>query len=178
MRSLCSQIRHRSHGINNRVGLNNSQGSNGISATRKRNVSSDLDFDLETDSSSSEADFQHVSQSSSLHVGLLNEAVLDLKGLCHNMLNVYVINHGASGNLKTCPYCQNEIDTRAEEMTKTLRQKDSEIKRRDEEIANLQSQVHEHYAIQYPISNNIPRKKYIERKKDKRHKIFMRGKFP
>ncbi len=175
MRSLCSQIRHRSHGINNRVGLNNSQGSNGIS--RKRNVSSDLDFDLETDSSSSEADFQHVSQSSSLHVGLLNEAVLDLKGLCHNMLNVYGINPGASGNLKTCPYCQNEIDTRAEEMTKTLRQKDSEIKRRDEEIANLQSQVHEHYAIQYPISNNRERNIMKERKTNGA-KIFMRGKFP
>ena len=43
-------------------------------------------------------------------------------------------------NPQTCPFCHTKAD-KVPEMTLALKQKDLEIKKRDEEIASLQSQV-------------------------------------
>ena len=61
-----------------------------------------------------------------LPLGHLNDIVLELKNLVMNP--------------QTCPFCHTKAD-KVPEMTLALKQKDLEIKKRDEEIASLQSQV-------------------------------------
>ena len=58
-------------------------------------------------------------------MGHLNDIVLELKNLVMNP--------------QTCPFCHTA--DKVPEMTLALKQKDLEIKKRDEEIASLQSQV-------------------------------------
>ena len=55
-------------------------------------------------------------------------------------------------NPQTCPFCHTKAD-KVPEMTLALKQKDLEIKKRDEEIASLQSQVL--YINLFPKGKNL-----------------------
>ena len=80
----------------------------------------------------------HRSSSSTLALGLLNEAVLEVKGLCLNLMN------SGKPSAPSCPLCSSTHGNgkRAnEDMTLALTQKEAQIRKRDEEIASLQSQV-------------------------------------
>lgn len=69
-----------------------------------------------------------------LQIGLLNESVLELKGLCLSILE----------NGKNCCYSQPEtekLEQKSQMMTLALKQKEAELKKKDEEIVALQSQV-------------------------------------
>ena len=126
IRSLCSTIRHQESNLCEQL-------------KRARNHSEDS---LETSSSSSSSS-SHVEEISSLQIGLLNDSVLELKGLCHSLMQ----------NSKNCPFCssstaaaehQQKLQTsqhQSEMMTLALKQKESQLKKKDEEIVSLQSQV-------------------------------------
>ena len=78
---------------------------------------------------------------STLALGLLNEAVLEVKGLCLNLMNSGKPS-GSSGS-SSCPLCSSHGNGKRanEDMTLALKQKEAQIRKRDEEIASLQSQV-------------------------------------
>lgn len=134
IRSLCSTIRHQESNLCEQL-------------KRARNHSEDS---LETSSSSSSS---HVEEISSLQIGLLNDSVLELKGLCHSLMQ----------NSKNCPFCsssgatalehQQKLQTsqhQSEMMTLALKQKESQLKKKDEEIVSLQSQVRIIPICQFP----------------------------
>ena len=93
----------------------------GSSNNTTNNNKSSLVADL---SEASSADF--VQNLHHLPLGHLNDIVLELKSLIMNGSN-------------SCPFCH--TSDKVPEMTLALKQKDLEIKKRDEEIASLQSQV-------------------------------------
>ena len=78
-------------------------------------------------------------QASSLQIGLLNDSVLELKGLCHNMMQ----------NSKNCPFCNNDHHPSTLQQTETmnlkLKQREADMKKKEEEIVSLQSQVSNGY---------------------------------
>ena len=78
---------------------------------------------------------------STLALGLLNEAVLEVKGLCLNLMNSGKPS-GSSGS-SSCPLCSSHGNGKRanEDMTLALKQKEAQIRKREEEIASLQSQV-------------------------------------
>lgn len=110
LRTLCSQMRQRE------------------AKRRQRNMSSTTDDSLETSSSEE----YHLNQRS-IHVGLLNESVLELKGLLHSLLRKDDLICEAMETHRTSETC--------DQMTVALKQNEVDLKRRDEEIANLQSQL-------------------------------------
>jgi hypothetical protein len=111
MQELCSQIRQRS--------------------------SSDSVQDESGDSFASSSSFQMSSGSgnSSIHGGLLKDLIVELKSLLNS--NFQIKN-------KNCSYCSNNgsgMEANGRQFNLALNKSDEEIKRRDEEIALLQSQV-------------------------------------
>ena len=70
-----------------------------------------------------------------MQIGLLNDSVLELKGLCHNMMQ----------NSKNCPFCNNDHPPSTLQQTETmnlkLKQREADMKKKEEEIVSLQSQV-------------------------------------
>ena len=71
-----------------------------------------------------------------MQIGLLNDSVLELKGLCLNMMQ----------NSKNCPFCNTNDHhhlplQQSETLNLKLKQKETEMKKKEEEIVSLQSQV-------------------------------------
>ena len=78
---------------------------------------------------------------STLALGLLNEAVLEVKGLCLNLMNS---GKPLESSSLSCPLCSSHGNGKRranEDMTLALKQKEAQIRKRDEEIASLHSQV-------------------------------------
>ena len=81
---------------------------------------------------------------STLALGLLNEAVLEVKGLCLNLMNS---GKPLESSSLSCPLCSSHGNGKRranEDMTLALKQKEAQIRKRDEEIASLHSQVIRH----------------------------------
>ena len=129
IRSLCSTIRHQE------------QLSHRNNKHRARNHSEDSLDTNSTSSSSHLEDFQASLdiQVASLQIGVLNDSVLELKGLCLNMMQ----NSQNNGHL--CHFCNPEAagtaTKQSEMMNLAFKQRETEIKKKDEEIVALQSQV-------------------------------------
>ena len=84
----------------------------------------------------------------SVHVGFLNDIVLELKGLVHGMLRRGMQNNNLPLEVASCDenLLKMEADLHrttenCEKLSITLRQNEMEIKRKDEEIADQQSRV-------------------------------------
>jgi len=78
---------------------------------------------------------------STLALGLLNEAVLEVKGLCLNLMNS---GKPLESSSLSCPLCSSHGNGKRranEDMTLALKQKEAQIRKRDEEIASLHSQL-------------------------------------
>ena len=86
-----------------------------------------------------------LNNSSTLPLGHLNEAVLEVKGLCLNLMNSGKPGNEESSNCgSSCPFCSSQSSNGKrvnEDMTLALTQKEAQIRKRDEQIASLQSQV-------------------------------------
>jgi len=140
IRGLCSAIRHQELLQSKPQQLHTSQEQQRSSTTvvqdsnnrnkRARNHSEDS---FETSSSSSQEDYPQ----SSLQIGLLNDSVLELKGLCLNMMQ----------NSKNCPFCNNTNNDhhlplqQSETLNLRLKEKETDLKKKEEEIVSLQSQL-------------------------------------
>ena len=86
---------------------------------------------------------------STLALGLLNEAVLEVKGLCLNLMNS---GKPLESSSLSCPLCSSHGNGKRranEDMTLALKQKEAQIRKRDEEIASLHSQVIRHALQKY-----------------------------
>lgn len=142
IRGLCSAIRHQEllpkpqQQLHIQINTTAQQTSSvvGVDTNRNKRARNHSEDSLETSSSSSSSqeDFQ---QTSSLQIGLLNDSVLELKGLCHNMMQ----------NSKNCPFCNNDHHPSTLQQTETmnlkLKQREADMKKKEEEIVSLQSQL-------------------------------------
>ena len=83
-----------------------------------------------------------------MQIGLLNDSVLELKGLCHNMMQ----------NSKNCPFCNNDHHPSTLQQTETmnlkLKQREADMKKKEEEIVSLQSQVMQGLLYKEPSLGN------------------------
>ena len=111
-----------------------------IDSNRNKRARNHSEESLETSSSSSSSQ-EDFTSGSSLQIGLLNDSVLELKGLCLNIME----------NSKNCPFCNNmhphqpTIQQTNETMNLKLKQNETEMKKKEEEIVALQSQVCMYY---------------------------------
>merc|ERR1719203_903103 len=107
----------------------------GVDTNRNKRARNHSEDSLETSSSTSSSSQEDFHTASSLQIGLLNDSVLELKGLCHNMMQ----------NSKNCPFCNNDHHPSTLQQTETmnlkLKQREADMKKKEEEIVSLQSQL-------------------------------------
>jgi len=143
IRGLCSAIRHQEllpkpqQQLHIQINTTAQQTSSvvGVDTNRNKRARNHSEDSLETSSSTSSSSQEDFHTASSLQIGLLNDSVLELKGLCHNMMQ----------NSKNCPFCNNDHHPSTLQQTETmnlkLKQREADMKKKEEEIVSLQSQL-------------------------------------